>query len=193
MSTTEATYLGLDLETTGIDETTGLILELGMIAYDSQLNPLASFHSLVNADTYAAARADGRVSEFVEKMHTDNGLWHDLATVDNPADTAPATVEAAALAWIENNGLERLPMLGNSMTLDRSFLAVHMPRLLAAFHYRSVDATSLCLVAQHTVGFNPADYLPDSSTEVSEHRVLADVQRSADLVKAFLAGMRATN
>ena len=193
MSTAEATYLGLDLETTGIDETTGLILELGMIAYDSQLNPLASFHSLVSADTYAAARADGRVGEFVEKMHTDNGLWHDLATVDNPADTAPATVEAAALAWIENNGLERLPMLGNSMTLDRSFLAVHMPRLLAAFHYRSVDATSLCLVAQHTVGFNPADYLPDSSTEVSEHRVLADVQRSADLVKAVLAGVRATN
>lgn len=182
----DATYLGFDAETTGIDPDTGILLEIGMIAYDKHLQPLNSWSSLVNADTYADYRDTEYTAPFVEKMHTDNGLWHDLATAEG--DTTPATVEAKALAWINNNGYAGLPMLGSSITLDRSFLKAHMPQLLDAFHYRSLDATSLCLVAEHTIGFKPFRYLPTGTAPAGTHRVLADIAHSAALAQACLAG-----
>ena len=185
---TDATYLGFDAETTGIDPDTGILLEIGMIAYDHTLTPINSWSSLVNADRHSAERATGIVPEAVEEMHTTNGRWHDLATAEG--DTTPATVEAKALAWINDNGYAGLPMLGSSITLDRSFLNAEMPKLLAAFHYRSVDATSLCLVSENTVGFSPSEYLESNAETTSKHRVLADIDRSTALIRASLKGMK---
>ena len=186
---TQAYYLGFDAETTGINPADSILLEIRMIAYDDQLRPLESWSSLVNADSYADYRANGSVVDVVDEMHTKNGLWDDLAHATE--DTSSAAVEALALAWIKEHNYHRLPMLGSSITLDRSFLSAEMPQLLDAFHYQSVDATSLCLLAENTVGFMPADYLEEGSRSGKSHRVLADIERSAALIRENLKGMKA--
>lgn len=189
-----AAYLGFDAETTALTpkkfahdgEQGGILVEIGMVAYNKHLQPLAQFSRLVNAEASLADRAAGHVNAVVEKMHTDNALWHDLATVDNPADTTPAAVEAAAIEWVDSNGFSNLPMLGSSITLDRMFLAAEMPALLDKFHYRSVDATTLCLLSERSLGISPHECLPAQADTCAQHRVIADVERSALLVRTCL-------
>lgn len=189
-----ATYLGFDAETTAITpkkfardgDQGGILVEIGMVAYNKHLKPIAQFSHLVNAEASLADRAAGQVNATVEKMHTDNALWHDLATVNNPASTIPATVEAAAIEWVDTNGFANLPMLGSSITLDRMFLEAEMPALLDKFHYRSVDATTLCLLLERSVGISPHKCLPEHVETYAQHRVIADVERSALLARTCL-------
>lgn len=189
-----AAYLGFDAETTALTpkkfardgEQGGILVEIGMVAYNKRLQPIAQFSRLVNANASLTDRAAGRVNAVVEKMHTDNSLWHDLATVNNPANTTPAAVESAAIEWVESNGFSNLPMLGSSITLDRMFLAAEMPALLDKFHYRSVDATTLCLLSERSLGISPHECLPAQADTCAQHRVIADVERSALLVRTCL-------
>lgn len=191
-----AAYLGFDAETTALTpkkfardgEQGGILVEIGMVACNKHLKPIAQFSRLVNAEASLTDRAAGRVNAVVEKMHFDNYLWHDLAlaTVNNPANTTPAAVESAAVDWVESNGFSNLPMLGSSITLDRMFLAAEMPTLLDKFHYRSVDATTLCLLSERSLGISPHECLPAQADTCAQHRVIADVERSALLVRTCL-------
>lgn len=182
-------YLGLDVETTGIDPhaaTPAGILEVGMIAYTADLQPVAAFSSVVASPAALAHRAAG-VDPFVEQMHTASGLWDELDEA-NRAEITPERVQQAALDWMEAANIPRgLPMLGSSVTLDRAFLAAEMPELLAAFHYRSVDASSLCLAATITAGVDDADLRAGHTG--STHRTLDDIQDSADLIRRTLAAL----
>lgn len=187
-TTATATFIGLDLETTGL-HTHAEPLELAMIAYTDQLEELDTFHSLILpapfADLYTAASPEAR------SMHTRTDLWAELADRETDRDTAdldPVAVERAASAWVRRHSGETAPfILGTNPTYDRGVLADRMPDLLARFHYQMVDANSIKLLARHAY-----HSMPPAGTHTAVHRAVEDVRDSVRLIHDALAGIIAT-
>lgn len=185
-------FIGLDLETTGLDAHSGVILEVGIIIFDADLMPIKARSWLTNELVEKEAIVSAPV---VEVMHEESGLWDDLKT----GHTQPLRqVEAEASAWILDAGAKSLPMLGSSITFDRMWLDHHMPQLHRMFHYRSVDATSVLLASTSLYDFTNAT-INDQQTllvldmleylnrwDLKPHRALYDLCQSAALVKATL-------
>lgn len=222
MTTATATYLGFDCETTGISphapEGAGL-LEIGLVAYTADLTEIDQHTSLVCSPAAADHRGRG-LSPFVAEMHDTNGLFAELDDAD-PSGLGLGEVEAGALDFVGRHFGDVKPLLlGSSITLDRTFLAAEMPALLAAIHYRSVDATSLAQAACHTAGVDVADLYnhsraavafmvgnpgvslvdaaartaPSDGADIDDngaaHRVLHDIRHSAGLVAVTLHHLR---
>ncbi|ALC05939.1 hypothetical protein CDES_07650 [Corynebacterium deserti GIMN1.010] len=185
-------FIGLDLETTGLDAHSGAILEVGIIIFDADLMPIAARSWLTNELVEKEAIVSAPV---VEVMHEESGLWEDLKT----GHTQPLRqVEAEASAWILEAGANKLPMLGSSVTFDRTWLDHHMPNLHRMFHYRSLDATSVLLASTSLYDITN-DTINDAKTllvvdmldhlnrwDLKPHRALYDLCQSAALVKATL-------
>ncbi|MCS5479802.1 hypothetical protein NYP18_09030 [Corynebacterium sp. YIM 101645] len=184
--------LGFDCETTGLDPhgapPAGL-LEVGMVAFTEDLTPICQWSSLVMSPAALGHLAAGPIDQVVEKMHAENGLFDEIFELIPyaPAELfAPGAVAQKALAWMAENDIPRgLPMLGSSVTLDRTFLAKEMPALLDAFHYRSVDASSVRLAAELAAGVTV-----DVPEGLPAHRVIADIHASARLVRSSLDAIR---
>lgn len=190
---TQTTYIGLDLETTGLDPDAHDIIEVGMIAFDDQLGEVASFTSLVystGADYYRFTDID----DVVYRMHDDSGLWDDIdAHLDTEGadDISPGAVEARALEWIDSLDLAvpKPMMVGNSITFDRTFLAAGMPRLLARFSHRSLDATSV-IEAAALAGADRERIRTVSDAGATKHRALDDLRIAARQIKASIDEIR---
>jgi oligoribonuclease len=80
------------------------------------------------------------------------------------------------IAWLRGYvGAGKSPMCGNTICQDRRFLANHMPKLEAFFHYRNVDVSTLKELARR---WKPA--LLDGIKKNQAHTALADVHESID-------------
>lgn len=185
---TPIAFVGFDCETTGLHprgNPPDALLEVGMITYTADLTPVSEFSSLVYSQRAQNRISAGNLDPVVWDMHWDNGLWdelHDIHIARSDDKIAPAVVEKAALDWLDQQGItEQLPMLGSSVTFDRGFLDEEMPQLHNRFHYHSLDATSI-ITAVETVAGCPVT----TPLMKSKHRVLADIQRSADIIRQSL-------
>lgn len=167
----------LDIETTGLDERTGHLLEVAIVITDNDFNEVAEPFSMLVQPTDPAWKDD--LNDFVTAMHTDNGLIRDL---DAGMGTPLPEVEFAAVQYLQTHcGTEAKPMMGgNSITFDRNWLKHHMPMLLAAFHYRSVDVTS---VDQFITRSTQLDNVDPDDIAVSDHRAVSDLRRSIGIAK----------
>lgn len=129
----------IDLETTGLDYDKCCILEVGIVVADADAMPIWSEAWMVEPLTNLS-----EVGEFVQDMHTRNGLWDDLK---DPAKRNYLLGEAEQdiLDWLDTLLLEpgKFPMFGSSIGFDRRFLSIHMPRLEAWFHYRNIDMSTI--------------------------------------------------
>ena len=169
--------LGLDIETTGL-ENGALILEVALVLFDSNLNPVTHTSETIYHPIGEVYEAMG---DYVTDMHTTNGLLEDIKNT-NPEKTI-RTVESNLCDWIaENTSGTPLPMLGSSIHFDRTLVSQQMPDLYEKFHYRSIDATSIKLAAQGL-----------SATEIqapekigTQHRGYDDLLDSANTVKHYL-------
>jgi len=72
------------------------------------------------------------------------------------------------------------PMCGNSICQDRRFLARHMPRLEAYFHYRNLDVSTLKELAKR---WKPE--IAKGLVKQGKHEALADIQESIDELKYY--------
>lgn len=192
---TQIKYIGLDLETTGLHPDDGAaIVELGMIAFDDTLTEVDHFTSLVYSGKAAFHRVND-MADVVDTMHTETGLWDELeeyVATYGVADLIPGTVEATALAWIDSLDMpagHRPMMVGNSITFDRDFLHVEMPKLLARFSHRSLDATSV-IEAAALAGADPAKIREHAAVDGTKHRALDDLRAARRQITAALAAIR---
>lgn len=176
---TQTTYIGLDLETTGLNPADSDIVEIAMIAFDNRLGEVAHFTSLVYSTEADYARYTS-LDDVVDRMHTESGLWDDIDAhldTEGAEDITPAAVQLRALEWIDSLDLavHKPMMVGNSITFDRTFLAAEMPALLDRFSHRSLDATSV-LEAAALTGADPAKLRADAQDDATKHRALDDLR-----------------
>jgi oligoribonuclease len=166
----------IDLEMTGLDAEHDVIVEIACIVTDSNLVPLdEGIQLVVHQDEAMLARMD----DFVRTMHTKSGLLDEIATA--PYDTAKA--EKDVLAYVQQHvSLPRAaPMCGNSIGMDRRFLAKYMPELDNYVHYRSVDVSSFKELARR---WYPAIYRKRPG-KAEAHRALGDIQESIEELRYY--------
>src|SRR5712691_8633388 len=137
MAQDQNNLLWLDMEMTGLDPDRDRIIEVAIVVTDSQLNTVSEAPVLVvrQPDEVLAAMDECNISApaptgLVEKVKSSR--------LDE------AEVEERTLAFLAQHVPGKTsPMCGNSICQDRRFLARHMPRLEAYFHYRNLDVSTL--------------------------------------------------
>jgi len=128
----------MDLEMTGLDHTTDVIVEIATIITDDDLQIVAEGPDLVihQPDDVLA-----RMDPFVVDMHTKSGLLDQIKASAISLEEAGA----ATLEFIKEHVPEpaTVPLCGNSIGTDRRFLAAYLPDIENHLHYRSIDVSSV--------------------------------------------------
>lgn len=127
----------LDLEMTGLNPETDLIIEIATLVTDAQLNILAEGPTLAIKQSDAALAG---MDEWNQQHHGASGLIDRVkqSTIDEQEATRQT------LAFLEQYSEKNAsPLCGNSICQDRRFMAKHMPELESYFHYRNLDVSTL--------------------------------------------------
>jgi oligoribonuclease len=159
----------IDLEMTGLEPDTDLILEVAAIITDGDLGTVIEGPELVLA---APREALDAMDDVVVEMHTKSGLLDAVAGADLTVDEAEQLVLDWLLPILPEPGIA--PLAGNSVHADRAFLKRHMPRVHAHLHYRNVDVSTL---KELGLRWYPAA-LQGAPGKAGAHRALADIRES---------------
>jgi oligoribonuclease len=159
----------MDLEMTGLDPATNVIVEIATIVTDDELAIVAEGPDLV---VHATSEQLALMPEVVRGMHTKSGL---LAQIE----ASPITLEQAGaetLEFIKAHVPEprTVPLCGNSIGTDRRFLAVHLPAIEDHLHYRSVDVSTIKELARRWY----PEVLKAAPQKATTHRALDDIRES---------------
>jgi oligoribonuclease len=183
MKNEEVAFVFIDLETTGLDDTTDDILEYGIILTDIRLNEIAIANGLLAPPDWRVKLARNAVAW---EMHQKSGLYSELNHVPTSAfayDYAAKNIKDFLLDFIEPGVLA---MAGSSVDFDRGFILTKMPSVAEVFHYRREDVSSL---KQFCRKFNPALFARLQETAVSKedavHRSIPDLRATIAELKSY--------
>ncbi|WP_262966525.1 oligoribonuclease [Methylobacter psychrophilus] len=164
----------IDLEMTGLNPDTDLIIEIATIVTDKDLNILA--HGPVLA-VHQSDEALAAMDEWNQKHHGQSGLIDRVkASTINDSEAEQLTIEFLKL-WVPEN---TSPICGNSIGQDRRFLYRYMPKLEAYFHYRNIDVSTLKELASR---WAPA--VKDGFNKESKHQALDDIIESIEELRYY--------
>lgn len=164
----------LDLEMTGLNPDTDLIIEIATIVTDKNLNVLAQGPVLAVKQSDAALAA---MDEWNQTHHGKSGLIGRVkASVIDDAEAELQTI-AFLQQWVPAN---TSPMCGNSIGQDRRFLYRYMPKLEAYFHYRSIDVSTIKELAARWAPEVKAGFNKEST-----HQALDDIIESIEELQYY--------
>lgn len=162
----------IDLEMTGLEPDTDVILEMATIVTDSNLNVLAE------GPVFAIKTPDSvldNMSAWCVEQHGKSGLTQRCRDSSVDLDSAVDQTIAFLSQYVSAG---KSPMCGNSIGQDRRFLVKYAPKLETFFHYRNLDVSTVKELAKR--------WNPDVSKLVkksSSHLALDDIRDSiAELV-----------
>jgi len=158
----------IDCEMTGLDLTSDALVEIACVVTDGELNTLDDGIDVV---IKPPPEALDQMADVVREMHTTSGLLAELG-----GGVTLAEAQELVLAYVRQHVPEsrKVPLCGNSIGTDRSFLARDMPELDAFLHYRMVDVSSIKELARR---WYPRTYFA-SPEKHGGHRALADIRES---------------
>lgn len=164
----------IDLEMTGLEPKTDVIIEIATIVTDSDLNILAEGPSLAIHQSDAILEA---MDEWCTNQHGNSGLTQRVKdSVISESDAEQQTI--TFLQEFVDKGAS--PMCGNSIGQDRRFLNKYMPELEAFFHYRNLDVSSLKELAKR---WNPS--VADGVVKKGSHLAMDDIRDSINELKHY--------
>jgi oligoribonuclease len=175
MATELPHLIWIDCEMTGLSLEKDVLVEIAVLVTDSDLNVIGEGIDLVIGATPVQLAA---MNDFVTQMHTDSGLITEI-----PNGITVEAAEDAILAYLETTGTipGKSPLAGNSVSVDRNFIARDMPRLTEYLHYRTVDVSSIKELARR---WFPKIYFA-SPAKTGNHRALGDIQDSIAELKYY--------
>ena len=160
----------MDLEMTGLDVETDAVVEIAVLATSATtLEPLDEGLTVVVAQP---AEVLAGMSDFVRQMHQRSGLLAEIESAGIPLEEAGRRV----LEYIKGHVPEprTVPLCGNSIGMDRRFLARYLPEIEDHLHYRSIDVSSIKELCRRWYR-EPFIARPEKA---DDHRALPDIRAS---------------
>jgi oligoribonuclease len=161
----------MDLEMTGLDPARHVIVEIATLITDDELNIVAEGPDLV---VHASEEQLAQMDDVVVTMHTASGLIEEIRSSTISLEEAGA----ATLEFLRTHITDprTVPLCGNSIGMDRRFLAAYLPEIENHLHYRSVDVSTVKELARR---WYPGD-LAAFDRKSSAHRAMDDIRESID-------------
>jgi len=159
----------IDMEMSGLNPDTDRVLEVALVVTDKDLNVVEA--GPVRVVHQADAVLDG-MDSWNRSTHGKSGLVDKVKA----STLTEVDVEQEMIAFMKQHvGERKSPMCGNSICQDRRFLARHLPRLEAYFHYRNLDVSTLKELA---LRWRPV--LLDGFKKANSHTAMADIVESIE-------------
>lgn len=168
MANEQPNLIWIDCEMTGLSLEKDVLVEIAVLVTDSDLNVIGDGVDVV---IKASAEQLAGMNEFVTQMHTTSGLITEI-----PNGISVQEAEAKVIAYLESAATQpgKSPLAGNSVSVDRSFIARDMPLLNEYLHYRTIDVSS---IKELTRRWFPKAYFA-APAKTGNHRALGDIQDS---------------
>jgi oligoribonuclease len=169
----------IDCEMTGLSLTHDALVEVAALVTDSDLTVLGDGIDVVIKPPAAAL---DQMVDVVRSMHTSSGL---LEALD--AGITLEDAEAQVLDYVQTHvpSARKAPLAGNTVYVDRGFLARDMPALDEHLHYRLVDVSSIKELCRR---WFPRVYY-SAPAKHGGHRALADIRESIEELKYYRAAL----
>jgi oligoribonuclease len=158
--------LWLDLEMTGLEVESHVILQAALIVTDAELQPLEQF----SCDVWQPEAELAKMVPFVREMHEKTGLLARVRQSNIDTRRAEQLLLEIVSGWCPYGGV----LCGNSIWQDRKFIDRYMPGLAAYLTYRILDVSSVKVLARAWYGQGAVYVKPT----VGEHDALVDIQNS---------------
>jgi len=157
----------LDLEMTGLDPEQHVILEIGSVVTDAQLNVIAEGPVIA---IYQPEPVLCAMEPWSIEHHGKSGLTERCRT----SEITLRNAEQKTLEFLKKYAAEKSsPLCGNSIGQDRRFLYKYMPSLSEFFHYRNIDVSTVKELVKR--------WYPESAQAPEKrktHHVIDDIRES---------------
>jgi oligoribonuclease len=165
----------IDCEMTGLSLESDALVEIAVLVTDSELNIIGEGIDLVIHAT--DGQLDG-MSDFVRNMHTSSGLINEI-----PQGITVADAEEKILAYLNSAGVVagKSPLAGNSVSVDRNFIARDMKALADFLHYRTIDVSTIKELSRR---WYPKAYFA-APAKTGNHRALGDIRDSIEELRYY--------
>lgn len=139
----------MDLEMTGLDPVTAVIVEIATVVTDANLAIIAEGPTIA---IRLSPEEEAAMDDWSRKHHEASGLMDRVRASDMDA----AAAEEATLSFLSGICEEKAcPLCGNSVWQDRRFLVKYMPRLNEFLHHRLVDVSTVKELAKRWLPWLP--------------------------------------
>lgn len=168
MSTDQPNLIWIDCEMTGLSLEKDVLVEIAVLVTDSDLNVIGEGVDVV---IKATPEQLAGMDDFVKQMHTTSELITEI-----PNGITVQAAEALVIAYLESAATQpgKSPLAGNSVGVDRAFIARDMPLLNNYLHYRTIDVSSIKELSRR---WFPKAYF-GAPAKTGNHRALGDIQDS---------------
>lgn len=168
-------FFWLDLEMTGLDENTDVILEVAAVVTDLQLQEAERYQAVVQQPPAVLEN----MNDWCKKHHGESGL-----TAEVPGGKPLAKVEAELLALLGRHFAadEKVVLCGNSIHNDKRFIDKYLPAFAKRLHYRLIDVSSFKEVFRDRYGVK--------FEKANAHRALGDIHESIKELEHYLSYVR---
>lgn len=133
----ESNLIWIDMEMTGLDPETCVVLEIATIVTDAQLNVLAEGPVLA---IHQSDEVLANMNEWCIDVHGKTGLTQRCRDSQVSVTDAQAQTIAFLSQWVPAG---KSPLCGNTIGQDRRFMVKYMPELENYCHYRSIDVSTI--------------------------------------------------
>ncbi len=165
----------IDCEMTGLSLETDALVEIAVLVTDSELNIIGEGIDLV---IHATEGQLAGMNDFVRNMHTTSGLINEIEGGISVEEAEKKILDYLASAGVISG---KSPLAGNSVSVDRNFIARDMKQLAEYLHYRTIDVSTIKELSRR---WYPKAYFA-APAKTGNHRALGDIKDSIDELKYY--------
>ena len=164
----------MDLEMSGLDPKTCVILEIATLITDKDLKLIAQGPALVIHQPNSILDA---MDDWNKEHHSKSGLTEAVRN----SKISLAEAEKQTLNFISQHCSPKgSPLCGNTIYQDRRFLIEYMPALEGYLHYRLVDVSTIKELVKRWYG--PEFQAPNKK---QKHKALDDILETVEELKFY--------